>query len=48
MLGILGLALWFTLPLRLGYPPYGPTALLMLIYGGVCLWLGRRVSGGKP
>jgi hypothetical protein len=44
---VVGLILWLVLPIKLGYPPFLLTALLCLIYGGVCLRQSRRPRGKK-
>jgi hypothetical protein len=46
-LALVGLILWFVLPIRQGMPPYLPTALLALGYGTACLITSRR-SVVKP
>jgi len=48
MLAIIGLILWFVLPIHMNFPPYLFTALLALGYGAVCLKSGRPARSKKP
>jgi len=47
LLAVIGLILWFTLPIPLMFPPYLVTALLALGYGVACRWRGRSPGAGK-
>ena len=47
LLAVIGLALWFTLPIPLAFPPYLVTALLALGYGVACRGRGRFPGSGK-
>jgi uncharacterized membrane protein len=47
LLAVVGLILWFTLPIPSMFPPYIVTALLALGYGVYCLWWGRAPGSGK-
>ena len=47
-LAVIGLILWFALPIPSMFPPYLATALLALGYGAVCRWLGRFPVARKP
>jgi len=46
-LAVISLILWFVLPISMSYPPYLPTAVLAVIYGGYCL-KSRKPAGRKP
>lgn len=46
-LGLLGLILWVTLPIKSTLPPYLITALLALGYGLFCLTRGRPTGNRK-
>jgi hypothetical protein len=46
VLAVIGLVLWFALPIRPMFPPYVVTALLALAYGAVCRW-GSFAGSGK-
>jgi len=48
LLAVIGLILWFALPIPSMFPPYLVTALLALAYGVACLWRGRFFDAGKP
>jgi uncharacterized membrane protein len=48
LLAVIGLILWFVLPIASMFPPYAVTALLALGYGGACWWRGSSRSAGKP
>jgi hypothetical protein len=48
LLAVIGLILWFTLPIPLRFPPYLGTALLALGYGAFCSLSARFASAGKP
>lgn len=48
VLAILGLILWFALPVSMPFPPYLLTALLALGYGAYCLKFPRPGSGSQP
>jgi hypothetical protein len=45
-LAVIGLVLWRTLPVSLGFPPYLATAAFALGYGAFCLVRGRSGGGG--
>jgi len=47
LLAVIGLILWFTLPIPLRFPPYLGTALLALGYGAFCSLSARFASAGK-
>ncbi len=47
-LGVIGLVLWLVLPIQLGFPPFLFTALLSLIFGGICLARARRDRHSPP
>ncbi len=40
-LALIGILLWLTLPIPMGFPPYLPTALLALVYGAIDLMRNR-------
>jgi len=44
---VIGLLLWFTLPIPSMFPPYLVTALLALGYGVACRQSGRSRRVGK-
>lgn len=44
VLAVLGLVLWYVLPIRPMLPPYLATALLAMAYGEYC----RRRGGSEP
>ena len=44
---VIGLLLWFTLPIPSMFPPYLVTAFLALGYGVYCLVKGRVPGAGK-
>jgi hypothetical protein len=41
LLAVIGLILWFALPIPSRFPPYLATALAALGYGAACRWWGR-------
>jgi hypothetical protein len=47
-LAVISPILWFALPVTTGYPPYLPTALLALAYGGYCYKSQPQVRSRKP
>jgi len=47
LLAVLGLVLWFALPIKLTLPPFLPTALLALAYGLICLKQRSKIGTGK-
>jgi hypothetical protein len=46
-LAVIGLILWFVLPVASVFPPYMVTALLALGYGGACWRRGGSRGAGK-
>ena len=48
VLALLGLVLWFILPITSIFPPYIVTAFIALGYGGYCLLRGRSSGARKP
>lgn len=44
---VLGLALWFLLPVAGIFPPYVSTGLLAVVYGGLCWGFARPTSAAK-
>jgi len=48
LLAVIGLILWFTLPIPSMFPPYLVTALLALGYGVACRRRGRFPGAEKP
>jgi hypothetical protein len=48
LLAVVGLVLWFVLPIPSMFPPYLATALLALGYGGYCRWRGHASRPEKP
>jgi uncharacterized membrane protein len=48
LLAVIGLILWFALPIPAMFPPYLATALLALGYGAACRWADRFPGAGKP
>jgi len=46
-LALVGVLLWFTLPIPSMFPPYLVTAALALGYGVACLWQGRVSVAAK-
>ena len=47
LLAVVGLILWFALPIPSMFPPYLVTALFALGYGVVCRRRGRVPGAGK-
>lgn len=47
MFAIIGLVLWFVLPIKLTFPPFLLTALLALGYGTCCLRKGRSTESNN-
>jgi len=47
LLAVIGLILWFTLPIPSLFPPYLVTAVLTLGYGVYCWQSGRSRGVGK-
>lgn len=45
-LGLLGLVLWWALPIPTPYPPFLVTSLLAIVYGGY--ELRRKKDASKP
>jgi hypothetical protein len=48
LLAVIGLILWFALPIPSMFPPYLVTASLALGYGVACRRRGRFPGAGKP
>jgi hypothetical protein len=47
LLAVIGLVLWFVLPVPSMFPPYLVTGLLALGYGAACWWRSRSPGAGK-
>ena len=48
LLAVIGLILWFALPIPSMFPPYLVTASLALGYGAACLRWGHSTGARKP
>jgi len=48
LLAVLGLILWFVLPVPAMFPPYLVTASAALCYGAACRWWRRPRGAIKP